>query len=430
MKKFLTLAIFFSITTITNAQTTDSLMLSHPKWMASSYAVYPDPPKDYKMTKAPAGYKPFYLSHYGRHGSRYHYSKEDYQMLYDTFAKADSLNALSEFGKDVLKRFDRLNQFAGPRAGDLTEKGAEQHKKIANRMYKNFPEIFKGKAQIDVVASTSTRCIMSMSAATGELRSLNPKLEIHQESSKRLMHYISPFDFKYTSEYAQTKEWQAENDKLYKNVNPDRILNALFNPDYIQKNINKSEFYTKLYEISSSVQGMTEGAEDFGDLWTKEELLYRWKAQNAWWYSVLGNCPLTGNRGITFAKPLLKQIMIDMQSAIETKKISAHLRYGHDTAILPLAGLMQLSIAGANTKDIENLHTQWTDFKIIPMAANLQIILYKSAKKDEPILVKFLYNEIEVTAPISCSATNEKKCPAAPYYRLDDVIAFFEKAIN
>lgn len=36
---------------------------------ASNYVAYRGPQK--QLTPAPKGYKPFYLSHYGRHGSRY-----------------------------------------------------------------------------------------------------------------------------------------------------------------------------------------------------------------------------------------------------------------------------------------------------------------------------------------------------------------------
>ena len=47
-------------------------------------------------TPAPKGYKPFYISHYGRHGARYH-SKESYLTSpienLDTLAKAGLLNS-------------------------------------------------------------------------------------------------------------------------------------------------------------------------------------------------------------------------------------------------------------------------------------------------------------------------------------------------
>ena len=36
----------------------------------ATYYPYPGPSQQ-ALTPAPAGYKPFYISHYGRHGSRY-----------------------------------------------------------------------------------------------------------------------------------------------------------------------------------------------------------------------------------------------------------------------------------------------------------------------------------------------------------------------
>ena len=45
----------------------------------SNYYAYPGPRAD-GLTPAPKGYKPVYISHYGRHGSRYLVSKSDYDV--------------------------------------------------------------------------------------------------------------------------------------------------------------------------------------------------------------------------------------------------------------------------------------------------------------------------------------------------------------
>lgn len=42
----------------------------------SNYLAYPGPQK--QLTATPAGYEPFYISHYGRHGSRYVIGKDAY----------------------------------------------------------------------------------------------------------------------------------------------------------------------------------------------------------------------------------------------------------------------------------------------------------------------------------------------------------------
>ena len=58
------------------AQTSREELLSHMELTAGNYANYPLPTGH--LTPAPAGYEPFYISHYGRHGSRYMTSNKYY----------------------------------------------------------------------------------------------------------------------------------------------------------------------------------------------------------------------------------------------------------------------------------------------------------------------------------------------------------------
>ena len=60
---------------------------------ASNLLAYPGPHK--KLTPAPKGYKPFYISHYGRHGSRYLCDQNDYDYPYNILKRADSLDRKS-----------------------------------------------------------------------------------------------------------------------------------------------------------------------------------------------------------------------------------------------------------------------------------------------------------------------------------------------
>ena len=417
--------------------------------MGSNYYAYPTP--EAKYTKAPAGYKPFYLTHYGRHGSRFHQPADHYHELYNTLAKADSLGKLTDLGKNLLERAKYLDEYAAPRAGDLTQLGVAQHQGIAKRMVKNFPELFKNDAYVEAYASTSTRCVVSMAAFLEELRAQKSKLDIHQESGKYLMAFISPLDFGKIIGESNTPAWQKENEKLYSHVDPTRMMRAIFSDTaYIQKNVNAGELYSRIYEIGNSLQGSPEIEFSFDDLWTESELSARWHAQNAWWYSVLGNNPFAQKQGLENARPLLKNfldvadkvIAADTAKADKTgkaaKKTTATLRFGHDTVIFPFAVLLQLENGtqktGIETADMENLHKTWRDYEISPMAANVQIVFYKSAKMGAPILVKVMLNEIEQTLPVTCDPQGPsagsrtfKNCPAAPYYRWEDFRSFYEK---
>lgn len=404
--------------------------------MGSNYYAYPTPTAKY--TKAPAGYKPFYISHYGRHGSRFHQPADHYHELYNTLAKADSLDKLTDLGKSLLERAKYLDEYAAPRAGDLTQLGVAQHQGIAKRMVKNFPELFKNDAYVEAYASTSTRCVVSMAAFLEELRAQKPKLDIHQESGKYLMAFISPLDFGKIIGESNTPAWQKENEKLYSHVDPTRMMRAIFSDTaYIKKNVNAGELYSRIYEIGNSLQGSPEIEFSFDDLWTAEELTARWHAQNAWWYSVLGNNPFAKKQGLDNARPLLKNfldvadkvIAADTAKADKTskaaKKTTATLRFGHDTVIFPFVALLQLGTAGVETADMENLHKVYRDYEISPMAANVQFVFYK--KKGSPILVKIMLNETEQTLPVTCDTATVKNCPAAPYYRWEDVRAYYSK---
>ena len=412
--------------------------------MGSNYYAYPTPTAKY--TKAPAGYKPFYLSHYGRHGSRFHQPADHYHALYNTLAKADSLGKLTDLGKSLLERAKYLDEYAAPRAGDLTQLGVAQHQGIAKRMVKNFPEVFKNDAYVEAYASTSVRCVVSMAAFLEELHAQKPKVEIHQESGKYLMSFISPLDFGKIINESNTPAWQKENEKLYSHVNPTRMMRAIFNDsNYIKKNVDGGDLLSKIYEIGNSLQGSPEIEFNFDDLWTADDLYERWRAQNAWWYSVLGNNPFAKKQGLENARPLLKNVLDEADKVIAAdtaktdktagkkpaKKTTATLRFGHDTVIFPFAVLLQLENGtqntGIETADMENLHKVWRDYEISPMAANVQFVFYKSSKKGSPILVKVMLNEIEQKLPVTCDTATVKNCPAAPYYRWDDVREFYRK---
>lgn len=439
--------LFLAVTCFAQTDSIKTEITKDFRKMGSNYYAYPTPTTKY--TKAPAGYKPFYLSHYGRHGSRFHQPADHYHALYNTLAKADSLGKLSDLGKSLLERAKYLDEYAAPRAGDLTQLGVAQHQGIAKRMVKNFPEVFKNDAYIEAYASTSVRCVVSMAAFLEELHAQKPKVEIHQESGKYLMSFISPLDFGKIINESNTPAWQKENEKLYSHVNPTRMMRAIFNDsNYIKKNVDGGDLLSKIYEIGNSLQGSPEIEFSFDDLWTADDLYERWRAQNAWWYSVLGNNPFAKKQGLENARPLLKNVLdeadkviaadttkADKTAAKPAKKTTATLRFGHDTVIIPFAVLLQLENGtmntGIETADMENLHKVWRDYEITPMAANVQFIFYKSAKKGSPILVKVMLNEIEQKLPVTCETKDERRetrdCPAAPYYRWDDVREFYRK---
>lgn len=403
------------------AQTTKEEMMLHIDQTASNYRAYSTNFKP--QSKVPKGYQAFYVSHYGRHGSRYHYSATDFKNMLEILQKADSAEALTELGVSVKNRFAKIYEDGKMKAGDLTQKGVEQHKGIARRMVKNCPKVFKGEAKISAKSSTSVRCVLSMDAFCQELKTINPKLQITNEASKRLMSYICYEEKEDQNKRMNDTLWTKPFGELhYRLIHPSRMMSVLFrDKEYMDKNIDSVAFMRKLYDIHSSMQGMDSLNIDFRDVWTKEELYNNWRVQNAWWYANSGPCPLTLSKNPLLARNLLKNILDEAQKAVEGKGDNASLRFGHDMGILPLASLMGMQGCDVKTTDLENLHTVWTDFRIIPMGANIQLIFYRH-KKNKNVIVKALLNENEVTLPL--------KSDTAPYYNWEDFYRYYSNLLK
>ena len=416
--KAILLALFAAGVTV-SAQTTEGEMMANINKCGSNYFAYSPEIKPY--TAAPEGFVPFYISHYGRHGSRYHYSADDFKKMYGIMQRADSAEALTVLGKSVKERFGIIYKDGELKAGDLTQKGAEQHRGIAERMVKNYPEVFANGAKIDAKSSTSVRVVLSMGAFCQQLKAMNPSLNITNEASKRVMNYIN-FEDEKLKNNLENEEWKRRFDEMHqKLLHLERMMNALFSDSvYVQKNIDRVAFVRKFYELNSSLQGMDSLNVNFNDVWTKEELFENWRLQNMWWYGAYGSCPVTGATSPQMAKNLLKNILSEAKAAVEGGGISASLRFGHDTGLLPLAGLLQLDNCSAKVEDLESLHRHWTDFKIIPMGGNLQIIFYKN--KENKVLLKVLLNENEVRLPL--------KSDFAPYYEWSEFEKYYGNVVS
>ena len=144
--------------------------------MGSIYYAYPTP--NGIQTPVPEGYSPFYISHYGRHGSRWMTSDERYLEVIRVFDTFHNKSGLTDLGEDVRLRLQKVWENARGRGGNLTPLGERQHKAIAKRLYQQYPHIFRDSANISARSSVSVRCIMSMSAFTEQLKELNPSLQI------------------------------------------------------------------------------------------------------------------------------------------------------------------------------------------------------------------------------------------------------------
>lgn len=85
---------------------------------ASQYTAYVDPAPDYQLTPAPKGYEPFYLTHYGRHGSRWLIDRYQYWDVMDVLERAHQQEALTPRGEQLWATLSEWVPTTEKRRGD------------------------------------------------------------------------------------------------------------------------------------------------------------------------------------------------------------------------------------------------------------------------------------------------------------------------
>ena len=109
----------------------------------SNYLDYDNYPAPENLTKAPKGYEPYYLTHYGRHGSRWLLGDGDYTGCINPLEKAKEQGKITALGEETLEKLKKVFASAKGRMGDLTVVGERQHHGIGKRMAQHFPEIYR-----------------------------------------------------------------------------------------------------------------------------------------------------------------------------------------------------------------------------------------------------------------------------------------------
>ena len=371
-------------------------------------------------TPAPKGYKAFYISHYGRHGSRSDWGGNQYRLVRDLLTKADGQHLLTPAGDSLMHEAALIFQLHDGMDGRLTPRGVREHAQLAERMYNRYPEVFKnGPKHIRAVSSTTPRCIVSMNGFTGRMMSLQPDLDFDLDTGEKFYAYIARGENstliartnKALADYRKTIDWDNET-----------VLKTLFtDPEAARKLIpDVWEFQNAIYDVCRVT-----------DPFDIPDNLYRYLPfENVVHFhelnflsAYLNQCDskLNGEIRIPRSKELVDTLISQADAVISGKvQKAADLCFGHDWPYLGL--VCYLGLEGVSERyTLEEAKDNWLPSWFCPFAANLQMIFYRSKKSDE-VLVKFLMNERETKLPAL-------QAVQGPYYRWNDVKAWCEKRI-
>lgn len=396
------------------AQQTDALsqLKAHPR---KAYGTdYPYTFEDTRLTKAPQGYKAFYISHYARHGSRYNWSDQLYKDLDTLLTVAHEKQLLTPEGEAFYQKFIVVKDELMTGVGELTQLGWEQHQGIARRMYNQYTEVFKKGGNVLAVSSLVGRCVLSMSAFCQELVQCNPKIEIREQSSRFTLDAVVPTDHQnpHKHHYPKAKPRYEKNRSQFKGDHtlPEKVMARTFtSTEGLPGNKFRNayvliDFYKTLPSIN--YDGM------MGNLITDEEIAAQWEGSNLGSYSWVFNSKYE-------VIPILQDIIQKADAVLAgSSDHIADLRFGHDSYIGPLTVLMGINGADLDPEDpyeVKNCYQNWETCK----ACNIQLVFYRGKKGKEDILVKCLLNEKEAVLPVPTSQ--------APYYKWSDFRDFYLK---
>ena len=432
MKAVLLLLLFFVVSPVYGQTVLEEINGDIYKSGGVYYHYVYDAPE---QTPAPQGYEPFYISHYGRHGSRWLSRETDYSKVMDMFDSAAEAGILTPFGEDVYLRVKAIYEDAAGRAGALTPLGTRQHKEIAGRMIASFPQVFEDNARINASSTTYPRCILSMAAFCESLKEQNPSLQIERSSDLRTTRILNCYhneanpelsdDFKH---FVKKGKWRDDYREMAPGyVRPGRLMGRLFSDPSFFTQQQAIDLVHGLYRFAVNVQSTElQGKVSLWDLFTAEELYFQNIYDNYYFYVLDG--PSSINKGASeyYARILLEDIIMRADEAVSGGGVSADLRFGHDTSIMPLLTLLQFKefdfgIEGKDT-DPAAVAEAWSVFRLTPMATNVQFIFYRpesgaSGNDGSEVLVKVMHNEHEMHLPV--------REYSWPYYRWSDVEDFY-----
>ncbi|MBQ8061682.1 MAG: hypothetical protein IJ205_07075 [Bacteroidales bacterium] len=359
------------------------------------------------LTPAPKGFKPFYISHYGRHGSRYAWNPNTYTKIKDVLEAAKKADALTPRGKQLYKDYMDFYLIPLVNMGDLSELGGYQHGEIARIMCEEFPEVFKDGGKVLARASTSQRAIVSMNAFTVSFQKYAPKIDLEVNSLHTNLPVVNSNGS--PKEVARRFEGtvnvpESTNDFRERMTDYDGLFAKLFTDrSFFEEIGGRRNFVYELFNLWAGYHNYCDG-DWLEDIFTKEQILAQWEIENYSHY--IGH---TRNRYNQI--PLLEDIITYADEAIDGGEYKGHFRFGHDTIVNAFIALINLDGTGHEITKAEDVKYWYQNF-YTPMAANIQFVFYRS-KKDPEILFKVLRNGQEATLP-------QLEAVDGPYYRWAD----------
>ena len=390
-------------------------------------------------TAAPKGYEAFYISHYGRHGSRYPYTATVATALLDLLHEAEGKENLSEYGSGLMARVELFMEKAGNHIGELTDLGRQQQYRLAGEMAERYPQAFRKGAVVTAQASSSPRSILSMASFCTALARKCPSIRIDQfqgfaETQATAPNMgRNPLRIKGPGLGNPYRESPAEFMQRRFPEFTETVLGKMFRDPYAALGDRDVQYLMDhIYMLIGGMNSLPDGVRmDFSDIATPETLARMWELDNyqrfCEYIVYTASCCSVFKDIIERADARLA-LLDSAAGKLGGRGEGADLRFGHDHVLMSLLMIADIDSFGELPENPDELGHVFQTFRS-PMAANLHFVFYRPKNGRGPILTGLSLNG----QPARLSSL-DKELGLSPdesgFYRWDDVKAWFEKRFS
>ena len=322
---------------------------------------------------APKGYKAFYITHYGRHGARHINREWEYDAVAEVLGKA----SLTPLGEEIKAEFDRVYPSLKGRATDLTDIGRMQHRRLAQRMYKAWPEVFRGGCNVDAISSDIPRCILSMTTFLNSLEKCSSSIQTYADVNSALVPVLK-----------KKPLVRIDADKIfYEKFDVDALYARLFSDVNAAKQLyDVPNFVRSLYYFGAHLPCAGFDGSVMEKAFTDEEAsIMAFLDDNKFSH----HCGWSEPLNVASSWPLLDHFVTMADKDIASGDVDVRLRFGHDNTMMPFMALAKTGVFAEKFFECDN----------VPMASNIRWVFARN--KAGEVIVKVQYNESDVTAWIS-----------------------------
>ncbi|MCM1356565.1 MAG: hypothetical protein NC212_09210 [Staphylococcus sp.] len=374
--KRLKISLILLVLTVISSQAADPTSTDYTFYECQGSAV-PYPTRTVKDLAYPDSLTPVYINHVGRHGARFLSSSKYTKSLLRALHKADSLRTITPMGKELITICKFVEERVAGRWGALDSLGMAEQRAIASRAHAAFRPLFVNQ-KINAISSYIPRCVMSMDEFTHQLTRLDNKIEIYTSSGRQNSPLMRPWeDDKDYIAFSDSDLWRKVYDEYSERELPQAVALRALGSNYPFVGDEAKDVSMSIYKVLAGCAAMSINV-DLQKFFSKAEINALWRVENMHHYLTHSASTLS-SAAPDLAVRLLNELIKTMDEAVDgTNPYSVMLRFGHAETLMPILALMHLPGCYYITNYFDTVALHWRDFYVIPMAANLQMILFKS----------------------------------------------------